>query len=144
MVRKWSWIAFVVIGAMGIVMSVRMAFFPEALVNMIAGVGPDAPASLMSEGEGFVALMARWVATVLFGKNLLTVVIAATAFRRGERWAVYAMCYWPAMFLSHLMLYDSGPMSIAQIAFFALSCVAIGSHLLPRRARASAPSVGAA
>lgn len=45
-----------------------------------------------------------YIATYGAGMGILTVAIAATAFRRAERWAWFAMWVWPVYFIMHGVL----------------------------------------
>ena len=92
-------------------MSVAFLFNPRLAYDTLIAVGPPVPIDTLAS-DPFMAFTLRWTATALAGANGLTVFIACTAFRRGQRWAAVALAYWPLMFLSHLVLYRWGSMSI--------------------------------
>ncbi len=134
--HKHSWILFAVIGSIGVLMTCLLAFNPAAGVEMLEPVGP--PVSVGFKTDPFLLFTIRWAATALAGVNTLTVFIAATAFRRGEKWAGVALWYWPLMFASHLLMYRWGPMSLVQIMWLTLTIPTLVAHHFrggsPRRA----------
>lgn len=129
---KHGWILFVVIGALGVLMSISSSIDPSIMTSTFTRVGPPLPAGL-DPNDPFIAFLVRWAATALIGVNAITIVIAATAFREGARWAGLAFLYWPLMFLSHLVMYRPGPMSVVQVVWIALSTAALVAHF--RRTR---------
>lgn len=139
--RKWSWLVFVLIGGIGVAMSIQTLIAPQTFVDMMADVGPAKAADFVRPDTApFLDFLTRWMATSLIGVNGITVVVACTALRRRERWAAYAMLYWPAMFTSHFLMYETGPMTVVQIVWFVLSLAAIASVLLPSSSRVMAPA----
>lgn len=126
MIEKHGWKVFVVIGALGTFMSLAMLVEPSLGLNMFGGLGPAVPAAFAA--DPFAPFLVRWVGTTLLGGNVITVFVAMTAFRRGERWAGYAFLYWPAMFLSHLVLYKLGPMSLVQLMWLSLTIPVLLVH----------------
>lgn len=124
MERHAHWL-FVIIGGLGCVMSIAMLTDPAIGFGMLGGVAPEAPDA---ERDAFLMFTIRWTATAMFGSNVLTVALALTAFRRGERWAGVALWTWPAMFLSHLVMYRWGPMSYVQIVWLALTIPVLVAH----------------
>ncbi len=139
MIIKHSWKLFTFIGTLGLVASIAMMIEPTIGLSMLAGVSPTAPSGPL---DPFTAFSIRWTATALFGCNALTIAIAATAFRRGERWAGVALSYWPLMFASHLLMYRWSAMSVVQVAWIALTVPALAVHF--GRARETAPVRSAA
>ncbi len=137
--KKWSWTVFVLIGGMGVAMSLQMLFAPGAFGALMAKIGPPQPGALADPAAARVlAFMGRWVATSLLGLNAITVVVACTALRRRERWAAWAMLYWPAMFASHFLMYEHGPMRVVQVVWFVLSLAALAPVFAPGPVRAPA------
>lgn len=130
--NRHSWILFVVIGAVGVAMSIGTMVDPNVLLGKLSELDPASP-----PGTPATAFFARWTATALFGVNAMTVIIACTSYRSGERWAGVALLYWPLMFLSHLLMYRWGPMSFVQLGWLALSVPALVGHFR-RSARVSA------
>lgn len=140
--KKHGWILFVVIGALGVVMSIVATFNPAFMTGTFAEVGPPLPAGL-DPNDPFVVFLVRWTATALVGVNAITIFIAATAFRAGARWAGVAFLYWPLMFLSHLLMYRVSPMSAVQGVWIVLSTAALVAHFR-RSAALTGPARGAA
>lgn len=135
--HKHSWLLFVVIGGIGLAMSCAFWVNPTAALETLAQVGPPVSPAMME--DPFLAFLVRWTVTALMGVNGLTVIIASTAFRRGERWAGFALLYWPLMFASHLWMYQWGPMSFVQLGWLALTVPTLAMHLLRSTPRATQP-----
>lgn len=78
--RRFAWIVFVLFAVLGTMFGVFPGGWFEEDV--------DRDATLLTTSYGIVAVA-------------LTVAIAATAFRRGERWAWWAFWVWPVFFVIH-------------------------------------------
>jgi len=79
--RRWAWLVFVLF----------------AILATLFGVFPGA----WFEEDGFER-EAQWlVTTYALVASVLTVAIALSAFRRGERWAWRAFWVWPVFFVIH-------------------------------------------
>ena len=135
--HRHSWILFVVIGGIGLVMSCVFWLNPAAALETLGNLGPAVSPSMLD--DPFLAFVIRWTATALMGANALTVFVASTAYRRGERWAGLALLYWPVMFASHLFMYRWGPMSFVQLGWLALTVPALAAHLLRSTRNRTAP-----
>jgi hypothetical protein len=141
MLSRWSWVVFVLIGGLGVTMGARMLFVPSMFTELMAGVGPALPDGLTHpDSLPFLSFMGFWTATALVGVNLLTVVVASTALRRRERWAAWAMLYWPLMFAAHLLVYEDTTMRAVQVGWIVLSLGAIAAALRGGPERAGAPA----
>jgi hypothetical protein len=139
--HRFSWGFFVVIGAMGLIVAAQMLFDPSS-VSMLGHMGQDTSPLTAPEARGLLAFLSRWIGLSFIGGNLFTVGIAVTALRRGERWAVVLMLYWPFTFLSHFLMYGPGPMRAMQLVWLALSTAAIAVQLFRRSGSSRAPGVG--
>lgn len=126
MIERHGWKLFVLIGALGTFASLAMLVDPRIGLNMFSGMGPAVPAAFAS--DPFAPFLVRWLGTIMLGGNTITIIVAATAFRRGERWAGHAFLYWPAMFVSHLLLYHLGPMTLVQILWLSLTVPVLWVH----------------
>jgi hypothetical protein len=83
-VPMFAWIWFVVLGLVVIAVSTLGQF--TSSVSTIQEVSDD-----------------NWiVATFGVGMGLLTIAIAGTAYRRGERWATWALAYYVVFFGVHI------------------------------------------
>lgn len=142
--HRASWILFVVIATLGTLMGVRSLFDPRSLLAIFDMMGVSTAVLAAPEHDALVDLMGRWVATALLGGNVLTIVIACTALRRGERWAAWSMLYWPLMFVSHFLMYPPGPMRTMQIAWTILSVAALFVLIARPRATARVATAAAA
>lgn len=79
-IRKHAWLVFVLFALLGMMFGVFPGGWFEDEV--------DRDAALLTSTYGMVAVT-------------LTVAVAATAFRRGERWAWVAFWVWPVFFVVH-------------------------------------------
>lgn len=68
--------------------------------------------------------ISHWATTGTIGFDLLALLVAVTAFRRGERWAWFAFLYWPVLFTTHFFTYESG-FRYAQLVWVTLSVAAL-------------------
>lgn len=141
MVRRHGWKLFIVIALAGLIPGVLLLFAPHVAPSIYGTFGHEVPAAV-TDSEFFL-LLSRWIGTVLVGGNLLTVFIASTALRRGERWAWWAMWYWPAMFASHLVMYE-GSSRISQAVWLTLSVAVLVALRPTRDATSDAPRAPAA
>lgn len=120
-----------------------------AVGDVVLGAGGD-PATTESVGEisweelqdaepelaRLVDLHARVVGAWFVGFSLLTIAVAATGYRQGERWAWYAFLSWPLVaalvFLLYFVFVEQGapPPLYSSPAILALS---VAGLLLPIR-----------
>jgi len=107
MYEKYAWIAFFALGAIFLVSAVPHAFgfnTDPALVESISGTTPD---DLKDSNPMFFDLYSYYFmggALSDIGFAFLIIVIAMTAYRRGEKWAWYAFWFVPAYFLGWVAL----------------------------------------
>jgi hypothetical protein len=88
-VPKASWIWFVVLGVIVVAVSTLGQF--TSSVSALQEVRDD-----------------DWVvATFGTGMGLLTIAVAATAYRRGERWAGWVLAYYPPFFAVHIAVFGT-------------------------------------
>src|SRR4030066_1375496 len=135
--EKYAWLAFFVMGAIRLVSAVPHALgfnTDPALVQMIGGMTPD---DLKDSNPMFFDLynfyfMSGGLSDIGFA--FLITVISMTAYRRGERWAWYALWFVPAYFLGFVALSftfeTSSSMLLPLMVFVILSLVGL---LLPFR-----------
>lgn len=144
MVCRHGWKLFMIIAITGLIPAVVLWFAPQSAPTIMSTFGHEVPEAVAE--SAFFGFLSRWIATVLIGSNALTLFVAATALRRGERWAWYAMWYWPIMFASHLALYE-GRGRISQAVWVVASVavlVAIRPQENPRTKVAAARSTASA
>jgi hypothetical protein len=137
--EKYAWIIFFVIGAMTLVTAVFHALginTDPALVESISGKSIDA---LKSSDPMFFNLYNFYFSSgglSDIGFAFLLIVISATAYRRGQKWAWYAFWFVPAFFSGFaalsltLPLESSSSMLPPLVVFIILSLVGL---LLPFR-----------
>jgi hypothetical protein len=124
--EKYVWIVFVLVALAGLVPGLLLLFSPMSAGAIVENFGHPIPAGIMTDADGlaFLEFFFRWVGTVLIGGNSLTIFIAATAFRKGEKWAWLAFWYWPLMFASHFLMYAGG-FKVSQVVWFILTTGAL-------------------
>jgi hypothetical protein len=111
-VPAFAWIWFVVLGVVVIAVSTLGQF--TSSVSPIKEVSDD-----------------NWiVATFGVGMGLLTIAIAVTAYRRGERWATWALAYYVVFFVVHIARFG---VWIPDAGLLLLSVAALVMGLRPRR-----------
>ncbi len=115
--------------------SVKYAWIPLFLVTLvillIAGSGEEGPVAEGSVWHAFTSpplfsdeapdgiLAARMLGTVLLGMVVFGLAVILVPFRRGERWAWYALWYYPAFFMLHIIAFGT----FIPDGVFALICV---------------------
>lgn len=120
--EKYAWIIFILVALGGLIPGLLFLFNPMSAKAFVENFGHPIPAAIMADVDGlaFLEFFFQWVGTVLIGSNILTIFIAPTAFRKGEKWAWLAFWYWPFMFASHFLMY-SGGFKVSQVAWFILT-----------------------
>jgi hypothetical protein len=99
---------------------------PSSTLDTWARFGHELPASIAADPDAveYVEFIGHWASTGTIGFNLFGLLIAVTAFRRGERWAWLAFWYWPVLFATHFVTYESG-FRYAQLVWLTLSVAAL-------------------
>ena len=135
--ERHSWIAFLVLGGL---------FSVLGIFAILAGAGwisPDyvAPVQVVSgmtwsQIQSSSPGSAKFITTVVgalgfaaLGLGIFTIAVSATAYRRWERWAWYAMLYWPLISIGVIVGALSGGPSIFAITLI----VSLVGLLLPYR-----------
>jgi hypothetical protein len=128
--QKYSWLVWVIVALSGLIPAVQLFVAPSSGLSFFAGMGHPVPESILSNPQesAFLEFLLRWIGTVLFGGNILTLFIAATAWRERARWAWIAMWYWPLMFASHYLIYSDGFLKKAQVVWVVLTLLVLGSN----------------
>lgn len=127
--RTYSWLLWVVVALSGLIPAVQLLIAPLTGLGFFAGMGHPVPESILSNPResAFLEFVLRWIGTVLFGSNVLTMFIAVTAWRNRAKWAWIAMWYWPLMFASHYVMYGDGFLKNVQLVSVALTLLVLGS-----------------
>lgn len=107
--ERHAWIWFALLTGSVLPLAIMTYLDPSSATSLWARFGFHIPAAVAVDAEArrYVKFISHWASTGTIGFNLLGQLIAATAFRRGERWAWLAFCYWPVLFLTHFFTYQS-------------------------------------
>lgn len=124
--ERSAWIFFALLSGMVLPLAILILIDPASAAGMWARFGYEMPAAVVTDpgATEYVEFISHWAATGTIGVNLLGLLIAVTAFRRGERWAWLAFWYWPVLFLTHFLTYTSS-FRYAQLVWVTLSVTAL-------------------
>lgn len=124
--ERYAWIWFVVLTAPILPLALLIYLDPSSGVDLWARFGHDVPPAVAADAAAteYVEFISHWASTGTIGFNLFGLLIAVTAFRRGERWAWLAFWYWPVLFATHFFTYESA-FRYGQLVWFAVSVVAL-------------------
>jgi hypothetical protein len=126
--ERAAWIYFALLSGTVLPLALLVYLDPSTGEQLWARFGHDLPAAVATDpaATAYVEFISHWAATGTIGFDLFGLLIALTAFRRGERWAWLAFCYWPALFATHFVTYDSG-FRYLQLVWLALSIGALAA-----------------
>lgn len=118
-VEKYAWLVFVLL----------------ALVLLVIGLsGPQGPVGPGTPLNAFgiahptaLDIEMRLRGTVVLGMVIFSLAISLFAFRKGERWAWFALWYWPLFFLLHVAAFGTW------VPDLPLALLAAGTLLLSMR-----------
>jgi hypothetical protein len=121
-----AWIYFAVLCGSVLPIALLGYVAPSTTLDIWARFGHDVPAVVAADPAAlsYVEFIGHWAMTGTIGFDLFGLLIAVTAFRRGERWAWLAFWYWPVLFVTHFVTYESG-FQYAQLVWTALSVAAL-------------------
>jgi hypothetical protein len=124
--ERAAWIYFAALSGSVLPLAVLVYVDPAAAGELWARFGYDVPAAVAADPAAtqYVEFIGHWASTGTIGFDLFGLLIAITAFRRGERWAWLAFWYWPVLFATHYVTYQSG-FRYAQLLWLALSVAAL-------------------
>lgn len=128
--EKYSFIVFTLIALMGVTMAIQMMVAPGTAMSYLADFDYLIPEALLNDpnGRGFFLVLIQWIGATLLGGDFLTLVIALTAWRKGDRWAWFAFLYWPFLFIFHYSLYRPGLHKILPLIMLTLAVLALASN----------------
>jgi hypothetical protein len=108
--ERAAWIWFALLSASVLPLAVAILLDPSRAEGVWSGFGYAMPAAVAADPASiaYVEFIAHWAVTGTIGFDLFGLLIAVTAFRRGQRWAWLAFWYWPVMFATHFLTYQSG------------------------------------
>lgn len=126
--ERYAWVWFAALTGSVIPLAVMIYLDPSSATSMWERFGFAVPAAVAGDPEAtrYVEFISHWASTGTIGFDLFGFLIAVTAFRRGERWAWLAFCYWPVMFVTHFFTYESS-FRYAQLVWTALTIAALGA-----------------
>lgn len=124
--ERYAWIWFAVVSGMVLPLALLTYIDPSSATTLWARFGYALPEAVAADAAAthYVEFISHWAVTGTIGFNLFGMLIAATALRRGERWAWAAFWYWPVLFLTHFFTYESG-FRYAQLVWLGLSVAAL-------------------
>lgn len=124
--ERSAWIFFALLSGPVLPLAILIYLDPSTATELWARFGHEVPATVAADpaATDYVAFISHWASTGTIGFDLFGLLIAVTAFRRGERWAWLAFCYWPVMFLTHFFTYTS-TFRYAQLVWLTLSVAAL-------------------
>ena len=128
--EKYSFIVFTLIAVMGVTMAIQMMVAPGTAMSYLADFDYPIPNVLLNDPNGreFFLVLIQWIGATVLGGDFLTLVIALTAWRKGDRWAWFAFLYWPFLFIFHSSLYRPGPHKILPLVLLTLVVVILASN----------------
>jgi Na+/melibiose symporter-like transporter len=124
--ERAAWIWFALVSASVLPLTIAILIDPAQAEGVWTRFGYALPATIAGDptAVAHVEFISHWAATGTLGFDLFGLLIAVTAFRRGERWAWLAFCYWPVLFAIHFATYQSG-FRYLQLAWLAGSVAAL-------------------
>jgi hypothetical protein len=127
--ERYGWVVFVIIGIMGVVIALPVVIDPgraPAVFEQMDGMAMPASLATDAVAMAYLAFVSRFAFTATLGVDLLTVLVAVFAFRHGARWAWFALCYWPALFLTNAITYDA-PARYVQVGMLVLTAATLAA-----------------
>lgn len=138
--ERAAWIFFAVISGGVLPMAIVYYFDASAATGLWERFGYAMPAAVAGDAAAteYVEFISHWASTGTIGFNVLALLVAVTAFRRGEGWAWLGFLFWPVMFTTHFFTYESG-FRYAQLVWVVLSVAALLTTHRKPFGRSSAP-----
>jgi hypothetical protein len=124
--ERAAWIWFTLLTASVLPLALLVYVDPSNAADLWARFGYDLPAAIAADAAAgdYVEFIGHWASTGTIGFDLFGLAIAVTAFRRGERWAWLVFWYWPVLFATHFVTYQSS-FRYAQLVWLTLSVAAL-------------------
>jgi hypothetical protein len=120
----WIWFALLT----GSVLPIALLAYldPSSTIDLWARFGYELPAAVAGDEAAldYIEFIGHWAATGTIGFDLFGVLIAVTAFREGRRWAWIAFWYWPVLFATHFVTYQSA-FRYAQLIWLTISVASL-------------------
>jgi hypothetical protein len=124
--ERAAWIYFALLTGTVLPLALMALVDPSSATDLWARFGYDLPPAVAADPAAteYVEFIGHWAATGTIGFDLFGLLIAVTAFRKGQRWAWLAFWYWPVLFATHFVTYTSA-FRYAQLLWLALSVGAL-------------------
>lgn len=124
--ERAAWIWFALLSGSVLPLAMLAYVNPSSTVDLWARFGYDLPAAIAGDPAAlhYVEFIGHWASTGTIGFDLFGLLIAVTAFRHGRRWAWLAFWYWPILFVTHFVTYESG-FRYTQLLWLVLSVAAL-------------------
>ncbi|UCB58436.1 MAG: hypothetical protein JSV67_07490 [Thermoplasmatales archaeon] len=102
--EKYGWAVFLFLGLLWVVVGFAQAFFPDGLVEDDAQHVIDMSWSELKASSPAASDLVRWLyggmGLLKMSWSFLVIAITLTGYRRGEKWAWYALCLVPILLVS--------------------------------------------
>lgn len=107
--ERHGWLWFAIVSGSVIPLALMAYIDPRAGLDLWQRFGYPLPGAIAADAAAmeYVKFVTHWASTGTIGFDLFALGVAATAFRRGERWAWLLFWYWPVLFLTHFFTYQS-------------------------------------
>lgn len=126
--ERYAWVWFVALTAPVLPLALRLYLDPSSATGVWARFGFELPPAIAADPASieYVEFISHWASTGTIGFDLFGLLIAVTAFRRGERWAWLVFWYWPVLFVTHFFVYESG-FRYAQLVWLTITVAALAA-----------------
>ncbi len=105
--EKYGWLIFLALSVLWVVVGLTQVFLPDSLIENDAQLVTDMSWNELKASSPVATDLVRW----LYGSlgllktswSLLVLAITLTGYRRGEKWAWYALCLVPILLVSNAL-----------------------------------------
>lgn len=124
--ERTAWIFFALVSGVVLPLAIVSYLDPSSTTALWERFGYALPTAVAADASAmeYVEFISHWATTQTLGLDVLGLLVAVTAFRRGERWAWLAFWFWPFLFVTHFFSYESS-FRYAQLVWLALSVAAL-------------------
>jgi hypothetical protein len=102
--EKYAWVVFLFLALLWIVVGFAQAFYPDGLAENDAQLVTDKSWSELKDSSPEASDLVRFhygnLGLLKMSWSFLVIAITLTGFRRGEKWAWYALCLVPILLVS--------------------------------------------
>ncbi len=105
--EKYAWVVLFALGLLWVVVGFTQAFFPVGLLEDDAKHVIDMSWNELKASSPAASNLIRWLyggmGLLKMSWSFLVIAITLTGYRRGEKWAWYALCLVPILLLSNAL-----------------------------------------